>query len=90
MAEMAITVPVTAMAASISLVGEVRCTGSRRVDSDWCGGHAEELGQKEVEAQPRDVVRVRDSQSMLSRSHEEREESVGRAPQHADVALVPR
>jgi hypothetical protein len=90
MAEMTVTVPATAVATSVFLVGEVRGARSVGSNQDWCGGHAEELGQEEVEAQPRDVVSVRDDQPVFGRGHEEREESIGGAIQHAGIILVPR
>jgi hypothetical protein len=79
MAEMTVAVPATAVATGVCLVGEVRGTRSGGSNQDWCSGHAEELGQKEVEAQPRDVVSVRDDQPVFGRGHEEREESIGSA-----------
>ena len=76
MAEMTVAMPATAVATSVCLVGEVRSTGSRRIDSDWCGGEAEELRQKEIETQPGDKVRMRDDQTALGWGHEEREEGI--------------
>ena len=90
MAEMTVAVPATAVATGVCLVGEVRGARSGGSNQDWCSGHAEELGQEEVEAQPRDVVGVRDDQPAFGRGHEEREESIGGALQHADIAAVPR
>ncbi len=90
MAEMTIAVAVSAVAASVCLVGEVRGGGSRGVDQDRCGGKAEKLRKKEVETQARDVVCMRDNQPALGRSHKKREESVSVALQHADVTRVPR
>jgi len=90
MAEMTVTAAVAAVATSVRLVGEVRGAGSRRIDSDWCGGKAEELRKKKVETQPGDVVRMRDDQPVLGRSHEKREESVRAALQHTTVTRVPR
>jgi hypothetical protein len=77
------------VAASVCLIREVRGTVSRRIDQDWCGGEAEKLRKKEVEAQPSDVVRMRDNQPALGRSNEKGEESICVAPQHTDVARVP-
>ncbi len=56
MAEMTIAVPATAVATGVRLVGQVGGARSGGRNQDWCSGHAEELGQEEVEAQPRDVV----------------------------------
>ena len=86
MAEMAVAVAVAAVAASVCLIREVR----RRVDQDRCCGKAEKLRKEEIEAQPGDVVRMRDNQPALGRSNKKREESVCVAPQHTDVARIRR
>jgi hypothetical protein len=47
MGEMTVAVAIAAVATSVCLVGEVRGTGSRRVNSDGCAGKAEELKKKD-------------------------------------------